>query len=52
MWCLLPALDNTVEGEGYFLFRDADEKGGGEVTRPDRASQICLLPGLQNELDK
>ena len=43
-------LDNTVEGEGYFLFRDADEKGGGEVTRPDRASQTVLLPGVQNEL--
>jgi beta-glucosidase len=43
-------LDNTVEGEGYFLFRDADEKGGGEVTRPDRASQTVLLPGVQNDL--
>lgn len=43
-------LDNTQEGEGYFLFRDADEKGGGEVTRPDRASQTVLLPGVQNEL--
>jgi beta-glucosidase len=43
-------LDNSVEGEGYFLFRDADEKGGGEVTRPDRASQTVLLPGVQNDL--
>jgi beta-glucosidase len=43
-------LDSSVEGEGYFLFRDADEKGGGEVTRPDRASQTVLLPGVQNEL--
>ncbi len=43
-------LDNTVEGEGYFLFRDIDEKGGGVVTRPDRASQTVLLPGMQNEL--
>ena len=43
-------LDNTVEGEGYFLFRNADEKGGGVVTRPDRASQTVLLPGMQNEL--
>ena len=43
-------LDNTVEGEGYFLFRDADEKGGGGVTRPDRVSQTVLLPGVQNEL--
>lgn len=45
-------LDSTVEGEGYFLFRDADEKGGGEVTRPDRSSQTVLLPGMQNELIK
>lgn len=43
-------LDNTVEGEGYFLFRNEDEKGGGIVTRPDRASQTVLLPGMQNEL--
>jgi len=43
-------IDSTIEGEGYFLFRDADEKGGGEVTRPDRANQSVLLPGLQNEL--
>ena len=43
-------LDNTVEGEGYFLFGDSDEKGGGAVTRPDRASQTVLLPGVQNEL--
>jgi beta-glucosidase len=45
-------LDNTVEGEGYFLFREIDESGGGEVTRPDRASQTVLLPGMQNELIK
>ena len=45
-------LDNTLEGEGYFLFRDADEKGGDTVTRPDRASQTVLLPGMQNELIK
>jgi beta-glucosidase len=43
-------LDHTVEGEGYFLFRDADEKGGGLIARPDRASQTVLLPGMQNEL--
>jgi len=43
-------LDNTLEGEGYFLFRNADETGGGVVIRPDRASQTVLLPGMQNEL--
>jgi beta-glucosidase len=43
-------LDNSVEGEGYFLFRNADETGGGVVTRPDRASQTVLLPGMQNDL--
>ena len=43
-------LDSTVEGEGYFLDKEADEKGGGSVTRPDRPSGTVLLPGLQNEL--
>ncbi len=43
-------LDSTVEGEGYFLDKEADEKGGGSVTRPDRPSQTVLLPGLQNVL--
>jgi beta-glucosidase len=43
-------LDSTVEGEGYFLDRENDEKGGGAVTRPDRPSQTVLLPGMQNEL--
>lgn len=43
-------LDHTVEGEGYFLDKEADEKGGGSVTRPDRASQTVLLPGMQNRL--
>ncbi len=43
-------LDSTVEGEGYFLDKEADEKGGGSVTRPDRVSQTVLLPGVQNEL--
>ncbi len=43
-------LDSTVEGEGYFLDKEADEKGGGSVTRPDRASQTVLLPGMQNQL--
>jgi len=43
-------LDSSVEGEGYFFFKDSDEKGGGKVTRPDRASQTVLLPGIQNEL--
>jgi beta-glucosidase len=43
-------LDSTLEGEGYFLNKEADEKGGGTVTRPDRASQTVLLPGMQNEL--
>lgn len=43
-------LDSTVEGEGYFLDKEADEKGGGTVSRPDRPSQTVLLPGVQNEL--
>ena len=43
-------LDSTVEGEGYFLDKEADEKGGGAVTRPDRPSHTVLLPGVQNEL--
>jgi beta-glucosidase len=43
-------LDSTVEGEGYFLDKEADEKGGGSVTRPDRPSQTVLLPGMQNQL--
>lgn len=43
-------LDSTVEGEGYFLDKEADEKGGGSVTRPDRPSHTVLLPGLQNDL--
>ncbi|MCV9387419.1 glycoside hydrolase family 3 C-terminal domain-containing protein [Reichenbachiella ulvae] len=43
-------LDSTVEGEGYFLDKEADEKGGGTVTRPDRPYGSVLLPGLQNEL--
>jgi len=43
-------LDSTVEGEGYFLDKEADEKGGGMVTRPDRPSKTVLLPGMQNEL--
>jgi beta-glucosidase len=42
--------DSTVEGEGYFLDPEADERGGGAVTRPDRRSGTVLLPGLQNEL--
>jgi len=43
-------LDSTIEGEGYFLDKENDEKGGGVVTRPDRASKTVLLPGMQNEL--
>ncbi|MGE5393764.1 MAG: glycoside hydrolase family 3 C-terminal domain-containing protein [Candidatus Saccharibacteria bacterium] len=43
-------LDSTVEGEGYFIDKENDEKGGGAVTRPDRPSQTVLLPGMQNEL--
>lgn len=43
-------LDSTVEGEGYFIDKEADEKGGGAVARPDRPSQTVLLPGMQNEL--
>mgnify|MGYP001489755183 CR=1 FL=1 len=45
-------LDKTVEGEGYFLDKGADEKGGGVVTRPDRPSGTVLLPGMQNKLIK
>ncbi|GAB2816267.1 glycoside hydrolase family 3 C-terminal domain-containing protein [Ferruginibacter profundus] len=43
-------LDSTIEGEGYFINKEADEKGGGTVARPDRPSQTVLLPGMQNEL--
>lgn len=43
-------LDSTIEGEGYFIDKAADEKGGGKLNRPDRPSQTVLLPGLQNEL--
>ena len=46
---LVAGLDSTVEGEGYFLDKEADEKGGGAVARPDRPSQTVLLPGVQNE---
>ena len=45
-------IDSTIEGEGYFLDKENDEKGGGIVNRPDRASQTVLLPGMQNELIK
>ncbi len=45
-------LDSTVEGEGYFFDREADEKGGGSVIRPDRQTGTVLLPGVQNELIK
>ncbi|MES2775606.1 MAG: glycoside hydrolase family 3 C-terminal domain-containing protein [Bacteroidota bacterium] len=43
-------LDSTVEGEGYFIDKEADEKGGGAVARPDRPTQNVLLSGMQNEL--
>ena len=43
-------LDKTVEGEGWFLDQEADEKGGGAVTKPDRPSGTVLLPGMQNDL--
>lgn len=43
-------LDKTVEGEGYFINKEADENGGGVLSRPDRPSQTVLLPGKQNEL--
>lgn len=43
-------LDKTVEGEGWFLNKEADEKGGGALTRPDRPSGTVLLPGMQNKL--
>ena len=43
-------LDKTVEGEGYFINKEADENGGGVLSRPDRPSQTVLLPGVQNKL--
>ena len=43
-------LDSTVEGEGYFLDKQADENGGGKLTRPDRVSKTVLLSGMQNKL--
>lgn len=43
-------LDSTIEGEGYFINKEADEKGGGTISSPDRASKTVLLPGVQNEL--
>ncbi len=49
---IVAGLDSTVEGEGYFLDKEADEKGGGAVARPDRPSQTVLLPGVQNDLIK
>ncbi len=45
-------LDATVEGEGWFLYPEADEAGGGAITKPDRPTGTVLLPGLQNELIK
>jgi beta-glucosidase len=43
-------LDSTIEGEGYFLDKEADEKGGGAVTRPDRVTKSVMLPKIQMEL--
>ena len=43
-------LDSTIEGEGYFLDKEADEKGGGAVTRPDRVTKSVMLPAIQMEL--
>jgi len=45
-------LDATVEGEGWFLYPEADEAGGGVISKPDRPSGTVLLPGVQNELIK
>lgn len=45
-------LDESVEGEGYFINPEADEKGGEFVNKPDRPSGTVLLPGMQNELIK
>lgn len=45
-------LDSTIEGEGFFINKEADEKGGGVVNRPDRPTGSVLLPGMQNELIK
>lgn len=43
-------LDQSIEGEGYFIDKEADEKGGDKVTKPDRVSGSVNLPGKQNEL--
>jgi beta-glucosidase len=43
-------LDSTIEGEGYFLDKEADEKGGGAVTRPDRVTKSVMLPTIQMRL--
>lgn len=45
-------LDGTIEGEGYFINKEADEMGGGIVSRPDRPTGTVLLPSIQNELIK
>lgn len=45
-------LDQTVEGEGYFINKEADEKGGQFKGIPDRPSGTVLLPGVQNDLIK
>lgn len=45
-------LDSTLEGEGYFLNKEADEKGGGAITRPDRANGTVVLPDAQIDLIK
>jgi beta-glucosidase len=52
MVLFVAGIDSTIEGEGYFLDKENDEKGGGIVNRPDRASKTVLLPGMQNELIK
>jgi len=43
-------LDSTLEGEGWFLDPEADQEGGGIVTRPDRATGTVVLPEIQVEL--
>lgn len=45
-------LDNTVEGEGFFINKEADEKGGDFMSIPDRPTGNVLLPGVQNDLIK
>ena len=38
-------LDSTVEGEGYFLDKEADEKGGGQCNPSRQAIANCFVAG-------